>query len=331
MQLHSNVYAIAKASREESARLESLLVGQERRIKEAFNRFLKEVRSDATVSQVSTYLETGNINAAMRLVNQHVIAMGRVISTAFVQAANAETDKIAAMIPNESRVAITFDAGSERAASLIRSAQLKFVQQFDNAQRAAVRVALANAYANGASTAQAADAFVDSIGLTEFQSEAVNNYRKLLETGSAEALSRDLRDRRYDRTVARASEEPLDASQIDRMVDRYRENFLKYRAENIARTEGLGVVGAARQEALAQATEQAGFDPTSIRRTWRAVNDKRTRDTHRDMDGQTVGADEPFESPTGEEIMFPGDPDASAAERINCRCTITYDFVATEA
>ena len=58
-------------------------------------------------------------------------------------------------------------------------------------------------------------------------------------------------------------------------------------------------------------------------KTWMAVMDDVTRDTHRDAHNQTVRTSEPF-IVGGFELMFPGDTSRGAplSEVINCRCTV---------
>ena len=72
---------------------------------------------------------------------------------------------------------------------------------------------------------------------------------------------------------------------------------------------------------------QDGFERAAamgiiLEREWIATSDGRTRDWHRELDGVTVGVDEPFENAIGK-IMYPGDPSANGANVWNCRCTIT--------
>ena len=57
--------------------------------------------------------------------------------------------------------------------------------------------------------------------------------------GILRALTYDLRDHRFDATIRRAQREvvPLSQDRIEKMLGRYRERFIKYRAEVIARTE----------------------------------------------------------------------------------------------
>jgi uncharacterized protein with gpF-like domain len=211
----------------------------------------------------------------------------------------------------------------------MRTTRLRFVQQFDTAQRDATRYAMATAFQRGEGPLEAARAFRDAIGLTRTQLQSVEAYRDLLEANSAEALKRELRDRRFDPTIERALTEdtPLTEDQIDRMVERYRERFLTYRSENIARTEALRIVSLARHEATQQVLDQLGIDPSRVKRTWVAVKDKRTRDAHLEMDGQTVGFDEPFEAPDGTLMMYPGDSSAPANLVINCRCSVTTEIL----
>lgn len=59
------------------------------------------------------------------------------------------------------------------------------------------------------------------------------------------------------------------------------------------------------------------------RKTWNAIMDKRTRDTHREINGKTIPIDEYFY--VGESLMFyPHDPNGAPEEVVNCRCWATY-------
>lgn len=89
------------------------------------------------------------------------------------------------------------------------------------------------------------------------------------------------------------------------------------RAQTIARTETHAAANVA-----AQATAQASG--LTMRRRWVASKGERTRPTHREADGQTVGMDEPF-TVGGVSLRFPGDQLAGAPrETINCRCAVVY-------
>lgn len=63
---------------------------------------------------------------------------------------------------------------------------------------------------------------------------------------------------------------------------------------------------------------------------WIAAEDRRTRGndpedhaSHKGLNGQIVDYNEPFTDPrNGDQLMFPGDPQAKAESTINCRCSV---------
>ena len=89
------------------------------------------------------------------------------------------------------------------------------------------------------------------------------------------------------------------------------------RAIRIARTE----VHAASNTATQAAVESTGLH--GLTREWIAMADERVRVTHRHAHGQVRGMNEPFDV-GGEALQFPGDPNGSAGNVINCRCVLLY-------
>ena len=163
------------------------------------------------------------------------------------------------------------------------------------------------------------------LGLSAKQMEWVQSARDELADPDRlrDYLKRKKRDRRYDRTVAKAIREgkPLTAQQRETMARRYADRLLAFRGEAIARTETQRAVHAGNARAFAQLIETGAVNPNQVRRIWRSVSDKRTRDSHFALHSQSVGYGETFESPiTGARLRYPGDPDAPAAETVNCRC-----------
>lgn len=85
-----------------------------------------------------------------------------------------------------------------------------------------------------------------------------------------------------------------------------------------ARTAINGAENAGRLDALRYAKD-IGVD---VAKQWFATLDDRTREAHRELDGQVVPLDEPFVNSIGE-IMFPGDTEADDADNYwNCRCSM---------
>jgi uncharacterized protein with gpF-like domain len=312
--------------------LERFIVGQEARVKDAFGAFISNVKSQRVTSQVVDLLERRDVEGALRVVDTYVVRLAAIVPRIFQATAEDESDQLAEQLAGRGGAAISFDPTYPRAAQLMRQNRLQFLTGFSREQKDATRLALANALQEGVGIQGASRAFRDSVGLTERQEAAAQNYARLLREGSSEALARDLRDRRFDPSVRRAvrTGEPLSDAQVERMETRYRERFVASRAETIARTETTRVVSLARREAVQQAADDIGIVGSDIVRVWNATQDARTRDSHAAMDGQEVGQDEPFISGDGNRIMFPGDPSAPPEDTINCRCVVTIRILERE-
>lgn len=90
-------------------------------------------------------------------------------------------------------------------------------------------------------------------------------------------------------------------------------------AVRIARTETTRAENASRLEAFKHA-ESLGIKQKKI---WVATADKRTRDSHRKLNGEEVDLDKPFSNG----LMYPGDPTGDAKQVVNCRCAMITDIV----
>lgn len=162
------------------------------------------------------------------------------------------------------------------------------------------------------------------IGLNSQQAGYVTNARKQLEALDSGYFDRKLRDKRFDRTVAKAirEEKPLARADIDRITGRYADRLLAHRGEVIARTEAIAALHAGQYEAAQQLVDRGKVRADQITKVWSATGDGRTRDTHAAMSGQAVRLGEPFVSPSGARMMYPHDVSlgAGADEIVQCRC-----------
>lgn len=85
-----------------------------------------------------------------------------------------------------------------------------------------------------------------------------------------------------------------------------------------ARTAVTSAQNAGRQASY----EHAAAMGISVRKRWVATLDKRTRDSHRHMDGKEVPYDQPFYTDLGSTMMYPGDRNGKPGDVYNCRCTV---------
>ena len=200
------------------------------------------------------------------------------------------------------------------------------IREIDQTTRDTIRQVLQRGLTAGDDPFAIARQIRGSIGLTRRQEAAVSNYERMLRALDPEALDRKLRDRRSDASVGRAiaNDKALTDAQIRSLVDRYRDRYVKYRANVIARTESIRAVQGAQWELFQDMINKGQIDARQVRRTWINTNDGHVRNSHvqiPQMNPRGVGQAETFTSPLGP-ILYPGDPSALAANTIQCRCAV---------
>lgn len=308
--------------RDPAARVASLLSQSERRLTREFVLAIARIRDSLSLTVLASLLEQGRINEALAFAEALAARLSALSRLEFVNSGTSTAQHIASALPLG--VVFDFDQVNRRAVDRIRRHGAALLREARQSQIDAARDALTDGVTRGLNPRQTARAVRETVGLTARQVRAVRNYRALLQTDPAEALSRELRDRRFDRTVRRSAldRRPLTTDQVDRMVNRYRQNYVRYRAETIARTESLRAVNGGHDEAYLQAEEAGVIRRDSTVRVWTPASDARVRDSHSAMRGQARGIREPFVSGAGNILQYPGDPDAPPADTIQCRCTL---------
>ncbi len=112
--------------------------------------------------------------------------------------------------------------------------------------------------------------------------------------------------------------EGLSMPNIAALIDElYLDEIIPNRSLVIARTETIRATNAGSQDA-ALATN------LDLDKVWISTNDDRTRDTHRAADGQRTDIRGVF-TVAGEPLQYPGDPQGSASNVIQCRCAVFYE------
>lgn len=164
------------------------------------------------------------------------------------------------------------------------------------------------------------------LGLTDRQTQAVVNFRRMLqEQRFKEALTRELRDGRFDATLwARIQNGgSLTDEQIDRMVARYEARMLAYRARTIARTESAVAHAEGQRQAWTTAIQQGRVNPNLLIKRWVTANDERVRAHHAELHNAIIPYDK-FYIVRGGSLKNPrisqvfGPP-----HEPNCRCVLS--------
>lgn len=95
-----------------------------------------------------------------------------------------------------------------------------------------------------------------------------------------------------------------------------------YQARRIAQTECTRVRSQARYEAGQEAARQG----VGVYYEW-STRMRNSRESHVRLDGQQRMQGEPFETISGAQLLYPGDPSAPAREVINCFCVLIPDVL----
>jgi len=203
-----------------------------------------------------------------------------------------------------------FDLNLSRAGTRLST---KVIQGLKGEVRETVRQRAMAGIAAGENPRATARAMRGVLGLAPNQEEAVRNFERMLRAGDRQALTRALRDHRFDATLAKALGKGgtgLTEEQIRTMADAYRRRMIAFNAETHARSAALDINKLAQRLSWEDAAARGIVDRTRLMRTWVTVGDSRVRDEHREMNGTTVGFDDPYRN--GE--MIPGE------STYNCRC-----------
>lgn len=302
----------------ESTFLPSTRETYEPRIHHQYILAIAAMREAFTLSELTELLQEGRIEEIFEGISTEFVRVQDIVLAAYL-ASGLETSKFIGEFLDDF---VSFDQLGDRVVNTQRAESERLIQRLNAGQRAASLLALQDGLRRELQPAAQARNLVQSYGLTERQQTAVINYRRLLETNSAEALRRQARDKRFDQSVRRAIENktPLRTEQIDKMVARYAARLVKQRAAVVARTEALRATEQAIDEMWNQAFDSGIVLPVEVEETWLTDQDELVRGTHVPMHGQVRAPGVPFTSGAGVPLRYPGDPSAPAKETTNCRC-----------
>lgn len=314
----------------------------------AFTQSVDDLRAGVSLADVIAALEVGDFDRALRAFNLDPAAMRpleRSIALAYETAGGQVAASISAAANRAGlRTVMRFNLRNPRAERWLAEMSSRNVTAILEDQRVGIREALRAGMEAGRGPRNTALDIVGrinrqtgrrvggTIGLTSQQSGYAATARAELASGDPAQmrnyLTRSLRDKRFDAAVRRAIDNgvPVDADTITRATGRYSDRLLKLRGDTIARTEGIASLNAGQNQAFRQSIDDGLVEADAITKEWDSAGDGRVRDTHADMDGDTVTMDEAFTSPSGARLMHPldGSLGAPASEIISCRCRVKH-------
>lgn len=316
----------------------ALLKKIEPELRAAFLASIRDITDSAVIGEIADAIQAGDIDRAVRAVGVEPAAF-RPLSAAVESAYETGGVWTAKQFSRPVGSAqVRFDVRNSRAEAWLRDYSSNMVTNITSEQLGLIRSTIFDGMAAGTGPRNIALDLVGRIdpvtgkrtggivGLNGPQERALTNARRDLTELNENYFNRELRDKRFDGTVRKAidSGTPLSQTQIDNISQRYSDNLLQWRGETIARDQSLTALNNSQQEALQQLLDKGNVDQQDVVREWDSARVRRTRETHRDMDGQKVGATEPFTTPSGAKLMFPGDSSLGAPpeETINCHCRV---------
>lgn len=172
-------------------------------------------------------------------------------------------------------IEISFDASSPAAVNWILDHGADLVTGISDGSREAIRLTLADAYANGVAPRVTAQRIMTALGLNEQQGQAVIAYRASLEAGGMTGVD------------------------LEATAERYGRKLLTQRANVVAHHETMMAASQGQKQLWVQASDAGLIAKTRTQRVWIATEDETTCDVCDDMDGEETGIDEPWDTSEG--------------------------------
>lgn len=328
-------------------RLKELRKKYEKKTGAAFFDSLETIKSNVSVNAIVTAIENNDWDEVINILQIDRAAfrpVDRMMAEAFEDGGTTTASALSAGAARTGRgaqVSFRFDIRNRRAESWLAEQSSTMITRIVEDTRAGVRNLLESGMITGRNPRSVALDIVGRIdpgtgrrtggivGLSGPQEKYVSNARSELAGGDLKNyLTRRARDKRFDSYVNKAIKDgtPIPDNIQSKMLARYNDNLIRVRGEAIARTESIRSLNQGQFEAMQQGVESGTVQ--AVRKIWDSAGDDRVRDSHSELDGESVRIDEPFTSPsTGAALMFPLDASmgAEGEDVINCRCRVRYD------
>ncbi len=297
-------------------RLQQLAQLIEPDLRDAFLRMARTL-TVRDLTELIRRLESGDAEGAVSLLfdRPDVIAAQRAVRATWARSLIDLARRATRDLTRELRITVAAPVASPAIIGAVRRWEDAAFARVLAEVREGLRETIAQELARGLGPRQVAVALKGAIGsggLTAYDAKIIASFRKALEEGRyKDALGRMLRDKRFDKTLAKMGK--LSSAQIEKMVAAYRRKLIAWRAETFARTAAIQAANEATAASWQEAVASGVVPLAEVRRYWVVAEDERTcpvcqgiADAHQ----QGVGLNDPF----GTFQSPPAHP--------NCRCTV---------
>lgn len=165
------------------------------------------------------------------------------------------------------------------------------------------------------------------IGLTSTLTDSINRGRMLLNINPRKYLALKLRDKRFDRLIAKAIRDKrrLTPGEINKIIAGHTSKALAYRGKVVAATETHQALAAGQFETYRQMIE-TGF-AEGVSKKWVHGLSRDARHNHVALDGTRIDFEERFDLGGGIYALHPHDAILPPSETIGCRCSTVFRLV----
>lgn len=311
-------------------------------IRNEFLKVIATIKSGAVLSRMTAFIEAGDPIGAFKTLGLTPAALRPVTSIIEAAFERGGVLTITAIKKPKTATVFHFDVRNSRAEKIIKEQSDKLISGIEAETINNVRSLISQGVLDGRNPKNIALDIVGRVdpvtkrrvggivGLNEPQKAARDKAIKELQSLDVNYLTRERRDKRFDTVFKTAikDKKPLSIETVNKLSGRYSDNLLHLRGETIGRTEAIAALNKSEYEAISQITESGNVKSKNVRRFWdSAGRDGKTRGSHLEMEGQEQGFDEPFTTPDGYKLMFPGDGSlgAPASQTVNCRCRVRLE------
>ncbi len=319
------------------------------RLAAAFREAIEAIKSSIVLKTIVERLERGDIVGAVAALQFEPEAFAELelsLHEAFNAGGINMVQSLPSLItPDGTRVLFQFGVRNLEGERLIREQSSALVTNITEDQREALRICFEAGLSNGQNPTKTALDVVGRInritgkreggyiGLTSRQVEFIDKAKENLLSGDPTMMRKYLdlktRDKRFDRTVAKAIREgkPVDADMTRKIIMRLSDKNLLLRGETIGLEETRTALFSVRDNAIRQQVEAGKITAQEVTKKWKHSGSEHPRMQHVQMATQNVvPLDMPFVAPDGTMLMYPHDPKAPATHRIGCKCRVEYDI-----
>lgn len=328
---------------------DELLAQYEPKVAAAFREAIEAIKSSIVLKTIVERLERGDITGAVAAVQfepEAFAALELSLREAFNAGGINMVQSLPLLIsPDGTRVLFQFGVRNLEGERLIREQSSTLVTNITDDQREALRMGFEAGLSKGQNPTKTALDVVGRlnritgkreggyIGLTSRQVEFIDKAKENLLSGDPAAMRKYLdlktRDKRFDRTVAKAIREakPVDADMTRKIIMRLSDKNLLLRGETIGLEETRTALFSVRDNAIRQQVEAGKITAQEVTKKWKHSGSEHPRMQHVQMATQNaVPLDMPFVAPDGTMLMYPHDPNAPTRHRIGCKCRVEYDI-----